>query len=167
MKRWMIVLLAVLALIMMFSGCGSLAERGANHLSNTPSKKADPEAAMLEIYEDIDIQDVELLLIEDIEETLGITRESLEDYCMVTTSGRFGLADVIILKPVESKREDIRQALLLYREKRITEFEKYDIKDSTRISREAVIYGQGDYLILLMLDDNAAAEKIIDKYIPR
>ena len=49
---------------------------------------------------------------------------------------------------------------------RIEEFEKYDILGAYEISKNAEIYIRGDYVIMVMHQDNDAAKKIIEEYIP-
>ena len=51
-------------------------------------------------------------------------------------------------------------------EERIREFTDYDIYNSTEISENALIFNQGGYIIMLMLEDNQAARTIIEEYIP-
>lgn len=167
MNKYVIIFLSLLLLVLPLGGCGSNAEDNPLRASKVAPTKADPEGAVKEIYAEVTIDDVNMLLIEDVEEQFDISMEDLDDFCVVTTSGRFGLADTAILKPAQGKRDALREALYQYRDRRIKEFEKYDVRNSTSISQNAVIYGQGEYLIMLMLEDNDAAKDIIDKYIPR
>ena len=78
-----------------------------------------------------------------------------------------GLADVIIAKPHEGDEENMVSWLYRYQERRISEFENYDILDAHTIAKNALVYEQGGYVILLMLSDNESAQDIIDQHIPQ
>ena len=71
-----------------------------------------------------------------------------------------------IIKPTEGEDENVREAMKTWQESRIRAFSGYDIYNSTEISENAMIFRRGDYLVMLMLEDNDAARSIIDEYIP-
>lgn len=160
-------LLLTLVLILSMAGCHSKVKGESFYTESSSPAEANPQQAIQEIYEDIDILDLDTLLIEDVEEQFGIDRACLEDFYVVAASGRFGLANVAILRPAESRDSEVREALYLYKDKLIKQTENYDVKDSRRIAQDALVYDQGGFVILLMLDENEKGQAIIDKYIPR
>lgn len=76
------------------------------------------------------------------------------------------MADTFIIKPAEGKESDVWDDLAAVKNARIEEFEKYDILGAYEISKDAEIYTRGDYVIMVMHQDNDAAKKIIEEYIP-
>ena len=49
---------------------------------------------------------------------------------------------------------------------RIREFVNYDVYNSSAIAENAVIFERGGYVVMLMLEDNDSARRIIERYIP-
>ena len=82
------------------------------------------------------------------------------------SDAKYGLADLIIIAVDADTRDSVRESLYRYKENRIAEFANYDILNSYAIAQGAVLYDHGEYLVLLMLPDNAGAQQIIDQYIP-
>lgn len=126
---------------------------------------ADPEGALEEIYADIDIKEINPV-DDDLMESLGFDLWDIEDYYARYSSGRYGLADVFIIKPYPSEYESVRESLETIKLDRIRKTEDYDILGSYRIAQDAQIYQYGSYLIMLMLEDNDAAADILQRYIP-
>lgn len=69
-------------------------------------------------------------------------------------------------KKDRTHKENVTNSLKERKDDRIREFSNYDIYNSTQISENAVIFERGDYVIMLMLEDNTTAREIIEKYIP-
>lgn len=168
LRTFVLIAAAVLAL----SGCGKSAEPVSKEL---PSEKtavsipetAEPQEALDEIYKTIDVDGVEEGSGRVLRDKFNINTDLLNDYYFNYTNGRFGVADVFILEPVDGEGAKVREALEQVKLSRSKEFENYDIYNAYQIAQDAVIFEQGDYLILLMLEDPDAARTIIDKYIPK
>lgn len=172
MKIYRQALAAALAAVFLLAGCTqeaepALADNGVSIREAVLT--ADPQAAIDDVYEtlpDARVDDLDLLRFRDLFPEL---EEVVESYYGKVSDATGGLADMIILKPVDdatATRDTIRDALRRYQDRRIQEFENYDILDSFSIATEAEVYSQGDYLILLMLPDLEAAREIVDQYIP-
>ena len=99
-------------------------------------------------------------------QSLGFDLWNVEEYYVRYSSGRYGLADVFILRPFHNDYDSVRESLETVKLDRIRKTEDYDILGSHRIAQEAQIYQYGSYLIMLMLEDNTAAAEIIQRYIP-
>ena len=110
------------------------------------------------VYESVDM--------ERLKEIIGITRLPASSLYARHSHPRGGLADVVIIKPEVSAESEVREALYRYRDRRIAEFENFDVLGSLEIARGAVIFEHGEYLILLMTSDNDEAHSIINWYIP-
>lgn len=128
---------------------------------------ADPETAIEKIYEAVDVRGVSDAGNDDLEDKFFIDTSLLDSYWVRFSSGDFGLADVFILKPSEGGEPKVRDMLEQVKLNRAKEFENYDVYDARRIAQDAVIYEQGGYLIMLMLEDTDAARAVIDQYIPK
>lgn len=173
----------ILILSLLLSGCGKETAKAAPQLmraapapqslsssaigpKQAPVEEADPEAAMEEIYEHIDIKGVESADDSVMEDKFFFSLNDLDEYYVRYSSGRYGVADVFILKPTEDEMPTVRETLEQVKINRIHEFENYDVYDSLRIANDAEIFEQGDYLIMLMVDDMDDARKIINHFIP-
>lgn len=127
---------------------------------------AEPEKAVAEIHElfseckATELDDVEM------EDRLGISGEDVREHHIYLSDPKSGLVDLVILLPVQDKRDALRESLYRYRDRCVEEYRNYDILNSLSIAQEAQVFDQGDYLILVMTPDNEAAREIIDKFIP-
>ncbi|MCL2034006.1 MAG: DUF4358 domain-containing protein [Oscillospiraceae bacterium] len=127
---------------------------------------AEPQKAVDKIYSSLEEYKANPVTALQIEELIGIRERDVDAFYGKISDPTGGLSDVLIIEPKSDRREDVQLALSKYKEKRMAQFENYDILDAYPISQNAVIYDQGDYIIMLMLADNDAARRIIDEYIP-
>lgn len=170
MKQWLPLLLA--ACVAVFSsGCQQSSQPvdgPVQHLPDAPEVETiDPASALDEIYQEIEISGLEEASLRILEDKFFIKPDMVEEYYVRYSSGRFGLADVFILYPVEEFRADLREQLEQIKLMRAREFVDYDVYNAHQIAQNGQIFEQGGYLILLMLEDNEAAREIIDRYIPK
>jgi hypothetical protein len=159
------------ALLLVLPGCGRGADTAAEAASEVSIREAvteaDPDAAVEEIYETLpDAQAVPLSAFQLANYFPELSLDDLLSYTGRISSPEGGLADLIFFEPAEGKRDTVREALRGYQERRIREFEDYDILGSFEIAANATVIDQGDFVILLMLADNEVVRDIIDKYIP-
>lgn len=168
--KWHIITAALMPFLLMISGCGGRSEAAVAVLDDANRKKAvivaEPQTAVDEIYASLKEYKANPLTSFRLKENVGIAESDLKEYYGKISEPEEGLADVMIIRPKEAMREDVRLALSKYKEQRMAQFENYDILDAYSIAQNAVIYDQGDYIIFLMLVDNDAARAIIDEYIP-
>lgn len=152
------------------TACGAAQpEQDEEQLLQVPavsSMTADPEGAIEKIYENIDIKEISAADDTLMEETLGFDLSTIEEYYVRYSSGRYGLADIYIVRPVEEKYDAVREQLEEIKYNRIASTADYDVLDASKIARGAEIFQYGGYLIMLMLADNNAAEAVIETYIP-
>lgn len=153
-----------LASMFVFTGCSSTQKEPSSDVSSVPA--ADPKAALETIYETVTVKGLNDADDKTASEIIGLDLSQVEDYTIRYASGNFGVADVYIVKPKEGCMDDVVRKLNIRKESRIREFENYDVLNSHAISQKAVVFEQGGYAVLLMLEDNDAARKIIDQYIP-
>lgn len=129
--------------------------------------EAQPEKALEEI---LALQNSDLGLVEpDLEETaelLGLEEEDLEESYAFYKDKDFGAGDVFLLKPAQGEKETVRQALKDWQEERVRSFSSYDIYNSAAISQNALLFEWGNYLVLLMVEDNEAARALVETYLP-
>jgi hypothetical protein len=128
---------------------------------------ADPQTAVDAIFGSLPDYQAEPLSDFRTEEQLGLAPEHIEACYGKISDANDGLADVVIILPAEGHIEDVHIAMSKYKEKRMAEFEDYDILDAYSISQNAVIYDQGEYVVMLMLADVDAARELVDYYMPQ
>lgn len=134
--------------------------------SSEPEFEANPSAAIEEIYLNIDMMGLVDAQDEDVTDRFLIPMDIVDEYSIKYSLGRFGVADTYIVKPADGQMEEVERKLADIKDTRIREFEKYDVMNSYSISQNAEIYIRGEYVIMVMLEDNEGAKNIIKKYIP-
>lgn len=178
MKMRLSIILAVTLALVGFSGCTNAesAQKVEMEAMMTESVKeapveASPQQAVVAVIKEIEQRDggCSAKEMSDAEFTAAtdITNEEYIEFVAYSSEAQEGLSNIFIVKPYPSLREDVRAKLLGYREVRMREFENFDILDSYSISKNAVVYDQGEYLVMLMVKDNGSAQAQIDKYIPQ
>lgn len=167
---------ALLLALALLPGCGkqprpeeitTVTNAGAAAMSPLVTQ-ADPQTALEKIYENVDIEDVAEADARDLGRVFSIDTQLVDDFAVRYASGKFGIANVFILKPKSEEdaaklRDQLEQVKLTI----TRECEHYDIYNSYQIAQDAQIYEQGGYLIMLMLADTEAARNVIDLYIPK
>ena len=124
-----------------------------------------PEAAIEEIYSEITINGIEDIDEEILTDKFEINMDDVDQYWAKYSAKNYGVSDMFIIKPIEGSEENIEEAFESIKKIRIEEFTNYDVYNSLEITKKSVIYTQGDYIIMLMLEDNNRAKEIINKYI--
>lgn len=168
MKRLAIIFLAAL-MCWIGSGCGNNNEPAQAQVSGAPETPtiADPAQAIEEIYETIEIEGIEAMTDEVLADKFFIDLQYVDRYYARYSTGRFGVADVFILRPKRDMTMKVREALEQVKLNRIREFENYDIYNAYQIAQDAQVFEQGGYVILLMVEDMEGARAIIDRCIPK
>ena len=94
--------------------------------------------------------------------------DNIITYEIRSAEGKYGVADVAIIRPEEGFANEVMDSLEMRKDDRINEFLNYDVYDSYAIALEAEIYQAGELVIMLMLseDDKAVAKELIDYYLP-
>lgn len=171
---WLLALVLVLTLTFAFTACENSeteeetveAETVVEEAETAPAV-ADPETALEKIYEQLTrttgLVDADDDIVRDV---MGFDLKSIEEYWIRYMETDFGASDVYIIKPVEGQEDTVRKDMKEWQESRIRAFSGYDIYNSTAISENAVIFTRGDYLVMLMLENNDEARSILETYIP-
>lgn len=169
MKR-IISLFCILTACLSLAACGENSTQARANTEDVASadspQQANPSKALEEIYTAIDIRDVSKGTKEILNDKFFIAPDLVEEAHFNYTSGRFGVSDVFILKPAKDQMSQVKELLQQVKAIRVKEFSNYDIYNSKTIAEEALVYEQGEYVILLMLEDTDTAKEIINKYIP-
>jgi len=170
-KQAVYIVASLMAAAFVLSGCSSSnGDAQVAALSEVSIREAvqepDPQGAAEAVLATLKDRSYEQLDSGELEQYIGISASDTEDFVAFYSDATSGLCDIVFIKPAKGKRDHLREALFTYKEARKSEFENYDILDSSRIAENAVVLDQGDYLVLLMLPDNEAAQDIIDEYLP-
>lgn len=128
---------------------------------------ADPQGAVDAIYTSLSQNQYQELDGSGLQEYYNITLTDLTEFVAYRSDAKNGLCDIAIIKPTADKKDAVREHLYAYKDARIEEFRNYNLLDAYEISQNAVIFDQGDYVVLLMLPDNEAAQDLLDEYIPQ
>ncbi len=129
--------------------------------------EADPQGALDEIYKSIGREtEAKTATAKEARDIIGLDLDTVDEFYIRYLPADFGASDVYIVRPEDGEDDAVLKALKKRQEERIREFTDYDIYNSTEISENALIFNQGGYIIMLMLEDNQAARTIIEEYIP-
>lgn len=149
-------------------GSGEEGSSESESSENDAVSRVDLDIAKLlsEIYSVCDIMGVEGYDEAMLEEIMLISADSVEEFYVCCTNGKFGVADIAIIKPKDSSRAKIVEALRQFLEKRAVSFENYDVNDAVEICENGEVFVQGGYVIMIAFKDNASIKDIINSYIP-
>jgi len=149
-------------------GSGEEGSSESESSENDAVSRVDLDIAKLlsEIYSVCDIVGVEGYDEAMLEEIMLISADSVEEFYVCCTNGKFGVADIAIIKPKDSSRAKIVEALRQFLEKRAVSFENYDVNDAVEICENGEVFVQGGYVIMIAFKDNASIKDIINSYIP-
>lgn len=134
--------------------------------SEQAPKQADPKTAIDIISDHINVKGVEFADDTVMEEKFFFDLDDIDEYYVLYSSGRYGVADIYIIKPKTDKMPSVRETLEQVKINRVNEFEEYNVYDSLRIANDAEIFEQQNYLIMLMVPDEEFARKTINQFIP-
>lgn len=170
-KKITALILSICMGIMPLYGCAS-AEKEADDkaLSSSQVTTAESDEELLgdvinEIYADIDNVSLSDATDKALNDLFFINPDDVVSYAIRYTDFKYGVADVMIVKPKEDKKQAVLDSFDTRKRTRIAECENYDVHNAYQIAQHAEIYERGGYIIMLMLEDNDAAKKIIEKHI--
>ncbi|MEG1632267.1 MAG: DUF4358 domain-containing protein [Hydrogenoanaerobacterium sp.] len=165
----------LLTLLLLFSSCSNNRLSVPDPIEDNSIAYATTEPEHLSdiidlIYKDITITGQTNAIYSDLSDIFHLDSTMVEDYAARYTNGRYGVADVVILKlknPDDTaQKEAVISGLEQRRDDRIAEFENYDVHDAFNIAKNAEVFTRGSYVILLMLADAEDAHTIILENIP-
>lgn len=178
-KKAVSLLMAAVLCTGIFSGCEALDttlpdEEETQEAIETRKAQANPQKALEQIYSDLGKR---IGLVEPTEEQLesvvGLNLDDVEKAYVRYVEMDFGADDVYIILPKDgedengnSHHENVLAALRERKDDRIREFVNYDVYNSSAIAENAVIFERGGYVVMLMLEDNDSARRIVERYIP-
>ena len=155
------------AVLILLAGCsGSNPTQETDARPQAQPSATNPRAAIEEIYKDCEIKEIGYATSEEVTDVLGLNTEDLLSYCIMYSKGNYGVMDTYIVQPKADKLADVRSQLESRQDALLRTYEHYDIYESYEIVQNALLYEQGDYLIMLMHKDNDAVRSIIDQHIP-
>ena len=126
----------------------------------------DPERAIEAIYQSLEGGSVDRVSDEDLSEVFGLAPYMVLEAVAYVSEVSRGLRDIAIVRPAPDMEEQAREALNQYAASRAAAFRNYDILGSYSIASGAVVFNQGEHLVMLMLPDNDAAREILNQYLP-
>jgi len=169
----------LLAFAVLLSGCKNTPAHSVQLQENTLAIAADinidtasapevanPKGAIDAIYANLESYIAKDLTYTQLKEVIGVMELRVDIVFARYSEAKGGLADVVIIKPQKNCEIEIREALYRYIDRRVSEFEFYNILNSYEIAQNAIIFEQGEYVVMLMLEDNEAAQSIINQYMP-
>ena len=137
--------------------------------SQAPAEELDGDALLEEIFQDLDLMGV--MEVDDtvMADLLNIPGEYYDSVWGRYSLARFNIGEAFIVKPSdkEGAAQFVQEKLEEYRQSRMDTFENYNVGGDYEKARDALLYQRGDYVILLILEDNAPAQELIEERIPQ
>lgn len=122
--------------------------------------------ALDSIYYNVTIMGLKEATAESLSKDFAVDESTFSEVYGRYSDGRFGVADVIIVRPASGKQAEAREVLTAIRTSRTNLFQNYNIYGASNIAANAVIYARGDYLVLLMIDNVEAVHSQLNESIP-
>ncbi len=168
MKKFsaIIMALAIMCTMAVMTSCSGTSKSNEDDKPHAQPVKADPQGAIQEIYAGCSIKNIGRATDTEAVEEIGLSFDDVASHNIMYSKGSYGVKDTYIILPKPEHTAQVKAQLEARQDAMIRQYEHYDIYESYRISLGAVIYEQGDYVIMLMHDDNYAVREIIDRYIP-
>jgi len=127
---------------------------------------SDPQGAVSALYETFGNGNTERVYQDRLYEVFGLDPNITVSALAYVSDVTGGLRDIVIVEPAPGKSDQVREALNQYTVTQAAAFRNYDILNAYSIATNAVIFYQGNYMVMLMFPDNDAARVILDQYIP-
>ena len=174
MKRKVVICLVCGLLVALTAACGGggsapSSSEGAYAIAPAEGRivqQPDPERAVEAIYQSLEGGSIDRVSGEELDEVFGLAPYMVVEAVAYVSDVTAGLRDIAIIMPAPNYEEQAREALNQYAAARAASFRNYDILGSYSIASGAVVFNQGDHLVMLMLPDNDAAREILDQYLP-
>ena len=128
---------------------------------------AGPSQALNDIYFNVNILAVQEATAERLESDFGIDCSNFTAVLGRYTDGRFGAADVILIRPRVGWEDQARETLQAIKLARTNQFRNYDIYNSYSLAANGQIFQRGGYYILTMIDNAEQVRSILESYISR
>lgn len=125
-----------------------------------------PDIAAAAVYAEIGGDNIRRIMGEELYEVFGLESGSFVLAVGYNSEVAGGLRDLVIVRPAPEMEETVREALNNYIALQVSAFRNYDIRGSYAIASGAVVFNQGEYLVMLMLPDNESARTVLDRYLP-
>ncbi|MEG2295420.1 MAG: DUF4358 domain-containing protein [Oscillospiraceae bacterium] len=145
----------------------------ADTLAPITVEVADPLAAINDIYATSNPDIKDLYVVDEVrlnQQYLIDPSQVQEFYITVTDINydmRTGIANTFIIKPQPDKLEDIKNKLRDIQDVYIENTANFNVYNSADIAKNAIVFLQGEYVIMLMHEDNQKIINIIDRHIPK
>lgn len=161
MNKKFILAFAILMIgLLLFCGCSKNPNQKAeeDNMTEMDYEMVDLSAVADMIYKESDVDDIirkSIKVVTDetiLSEQYYLNLDNVIDYEIRSADGKFGVADVAILRVKEGKAEEVMTSLELRKDDRITEFSNYDVLDSYEVAQDAEIYQSGELVVMLMLN---------------
>lgn len=176
MKNKFLIFAAIFALLVMLClcSCSGKEEEETNPDNNYSFDMLDISLVVDGIYPNLDISKLTAQSVSKITDETVLTEQFYLDldkiisYDVRSAEGKYGIADVAIIRVKEGFANDVMDSLEMRKDDRINEFLNYDVYDSYNTALEGEIYQAGELVIMLLLseEDKTTAKELIDHYLP-
>lgn len=168
MRKLIIVVMSLLVVVLFifqgFQQSYPLPQPEANVLGSSSGQSIND--ALNDIYYDVSIMGIQEATEESLAKDFGLDSSLFSEVYGRYTDGRFGIADVYIVRAAAGQEAAAREALITIRTARTSLFKNYNIYDASSLAEGGTIYSRGEYLILLMIDQSENVRATLNDYIP-
>ena len=168
MRKLIIVVMSLLVVVLFifqgFQQSYPLPQPEANMLGSSSGQSIND--ALNDIYYDVSIMGIQEATEESLAKDFGLDSSIFSEVYGRYTDGRFGIADVYIVRAAAGQEAAAREALITIRTARTSLFKNYNIYGASSLAEGGTIYSRGEYLILLMIDQSENVRATLNDYIP-
>lgn len=94
---------------------------------------------------------------------IGLDVSITDDYYLRYGMGRFGIADIFVVKPKDNQTETVIETFKQHQQNRMNTFEHYNVDGDYDRAKNALIYEHKGYVILLILTNPQSAQQQINE----
>lgn len=154
------IILAVCTLITCSTGCSSGKAAVNQKADITPQTGSNTSRSVTQatltdvvnyIYSHSSVNETYDLTYDTLLTSLDISGTDVEAYAGRISTGKFGLADAIIIKPVSEDKQAVVNALYKYQVAKEQEAKNWDVFDSYAVARDYVTIDINGYVGLIMI----------------
>lgn len=168
MRKLIIVVMSLLVVVLFifqgFQQSYPLPQPEANMLGSSSGQSIND--ALNDIYYNVSIMGIQEATEESLAKDFGLDSSIFSEVYGRYTDGRFGIADVYIVRAAAGQEAAAREALITIRTARTSLFKNYNIYGASSLAEGGTIYSRGEYLILLMIDQSENVRATLNDYIP-
>lgn len=147
-------------------GCEAKEEDASTYTQIEHSTSQDQpsiQEAINQVIESEEVMGVMELDEESAYDLVGLDVSTLDESYLYYGMGRFGIIDIFVVKPKADEIPQVIEIFKAHQENRMMTFEQYNVDGDYDKAKQAEIYEQKGYVILIIASDATLAKEVINQ----